>query len=52
MKKFKRYIIIVCIILFPDTLFGEIQIKYKIDDQIITNVDILNEKKLFNFFKT
>ena len=51
MKKFKRYIIIVCIILFPDTLFGEIQIKYKIDDQIITNVDILNEKNYLIFLR-
>ena len=51
MKKFKKYIIIVCIILFPDTLFGEIQIKYKIDDQIITNVDILNEKNYLIFLR-
>ena len=51
MKKFKSYIIIVCIILFPDTLFGEIQIKYKIDDQIITNVDILNEKNYLIFLR-
>ena len=51
MKKFKRYIIIACIILFPDTLFGEIQIKYKIDDQIITNVDILNEKNYLIFLR-
>ena len=51
MKKFKRYIIILCIILFPDTLFGEIQIKYKIDDQIITNVDILNEKNYLIFLR-
>ena len=51
MKKFKRYIIIVCIILFPDTLFGEIQIKYKINDQIITNVDILNEKNYLIFLR-
>ena len=45
------YIIILCIILFPDTLFGEIQIKYKIDDQIITNVDILNEKNYLIFLR-
>ena len=51
MKKFKRYIIILCIILFPDTLFGEIQIKYKIDDQIIKNVDILNEKNYLIFLR-
>ncbi len=51
MKKFKKYIIIVCIILFPDTLFGEIQIKYKINDQIITNVDILNEKNYLIFLR-
>ena len=51
MKKFKMYIIILCIILFPDTLFGEIQIKYKIDDQIITNVDILNEKNYLIFLR-
>ena len=51
MNKFKRYIIILFIILFPDTLFGEIQIKYKIDDQIITNVDILNEKNYLIFLR-
>ena len=33
-------------------LNAKIKIKYKIGDEIITNIDILNEKKYLIFFKT
>ena len=44
MTKFKIYILTFVITLFPALAMGNIEIKYKIGEQIITNIDILNEK--------
>ena len=39
------------IFLFLDISYSKIQIKYKIDDQIITNIDIIDEKNYLIFLK-
>ena len=51
MNKLLYYLIIFLFILFPNISIGKIEIKYKIGDEIITNIDILNEKIIY-FFKT
>ena len=51
MKKFKVYIITFIITFFPALAIGKIEIKYKIGEQIITNIDILNEKNYLLFLR-
>ena len=49
MKKFKVYIITFIIFIFPNLVKAKVEIKYKIGEQIITNIDILNEKNYLLF---
>ena len=49
MNKLLYYLIIFLFILFPNISIGKIEIKYKIGDEIITNIDILNEKNYLFF---
>ncbi len=51
MRKFKVYIIIFIITFFPALAIGKIEIKYKIGEQIITNIDILNETNYLLFLR-
>ncbi len=51
MKKFKVYIITFIIFIFPNLVKAKVEIKYKIGDQIITNIDILNEKNYLIFLR-
>lgn len=51
MRKFKVYIITFIITFFPALAIGKIEIKYKIGEQIITNIDILNEKNYLLFLR-
>ena len=44
MKKFKEIIFFLSILFFSNHLNANIEIKFKIGDDIITNIDILNEK--------
>ena len=47
-----KFIIIFVILIFISNLSkANIKIKYKIDDQIITNIDILNEKNYLIFIR-
>ena len=42
----KIYVVIFFLIFFKNSIsYSQIQIKYKIDEEIITNIDILNERK-------
>ena len=51
-KKKKIFIyVFFFIFLFLDISYSKIQIKYKIDDQIITNIDIIDEKNYLIFLK-
>ena len=48
----KIYVVIVFLIFFKNSIsYSQIQIKYKIDEEIITNVDILNEGKYLIFLR-
>ena len=51
MLKFKKFVFIAFIITFSTCLNAKIQIKYKIGDEIITNFDILEEKKYLLFLR-
>ena len=51
MKKFKVYIINFIIFIFPNLVKAKVEIKYKIGEQIITNIDILNEKNYLIFLR-
>ena len=51
MKKFKVYIITFIIFIFPNLVKAKVEIKYKIGEQIITNIDILNEKNYLIFLR-
>ena len=51
MKKFKVCIITFIIFLFPNLVKAKVEIKYKIGEQIITNIDILNEKNYLIFLR-
>ena len=51
MKKFKVCIIIFIIFIFPNLVKAKVEIKYKIGEQIITNIDILNEKNYLIFLR-
>ena len=48
----KIYVVIFFLIFFKNSIsYSQIQIKYKIDEEIITNVDILNEGKYLIFLR-
>ena len=48
----KIYVVIFFLIFFKNSIsYSKIQIKYKIDEEIITNVDILNERKYLIFLR-
>lgn len=51
MFKLKLIIIIFLNFIFTNNTIGEIKINYKIGDEIITNIDILNEKKYLIFLR-
>ena len=49
---FKIYVVIFFLIFFKNSIsYSQIQIKYKIDEEIITNIDILNERKYLIFLR-
>ena len=48
----KIYVVIFFLIFFKNSiLYSQVQIKYKIDEEIITNIDILNEGKYLIFLR-
>ena len=48
----KIYVVIFFLVLFKNSIsYSQIQIKYKINEEIITNVDILNERKYLIFLR-
>ena len=48
----KIYVAIFFLIFFKNSIsYSQIQIKYKIDEEIITNIDILNERKYLIFLR-
>ena len=51
MRKIKISILLIVSLIICSFCYSEVQIKYKIDDKIVTNIDIL-EEKIFNLFKT
>ena len=51
MKKFKEIIFFLSILFFSNHLNANIEIKFKIGDDIITNIDILNEKNYLIFLR-
>ncbi len=51
MKNIKFSFFIVLILLISSSLSAKIEIKYKIDDKIVTNIDINNEKKYITFLR-
>ena len=51
MRKIKILILLIINFLICSFCYSEVQIKYKIDDKIVTNVDILEEKKYLIFLR-
>lgn len=51
MRKIKIYILLIVSLIICSFCYSEVQIKYKIDDKIVTNVDILEEKKYLIFLR-
>ncbi len=51
MLRLKKLFFILIIFFYNSLSFSQIEIKYKIDDEIITNIDILNEKKYLLFLR-
>ena len=51
MIKFKLIIIVILFFFQTTTIYSKINIRYKIDDQIITNQDITNEQKYLLFLR-
>ena len=46
------YLLIIILIIFKtDNLYSQIVIKYKIGDEIITNIDVINEKNYLIFLR-
>ena len=46
------YVVIFFLIFFKNSIsYSQIQIKYKVDEEIITNIDILNEEKYLIFLR-
>ncbi len=51
MIKFKLIIIVILFFFQTTTIYSKINIRYKVDDQIITNQDITNEQKYLLFLR-
>ena len=51
MRKIKISILLTVSLIICSFCYSEVQIKYKIDDKIVTNVDILEEKKYLIFLR-
>ena len=51
MYNFKFILLLIFIIFFTNSSNSQIQIKYKIGDEIITNIDILNERNYLIFLR-
>ncbi len=51
MLRLKKLFFILIIFFYNSFSFSQIEIKYKIDEEIITNIDILNEKKYLLFLR-
>ena len=51
MKNIIEFLFIFFFLFFSKISFADINIKFKIDKEIITNVDILNEKKYLLFIR-
>ena len=51
MRKIKILILLIINFLICSFCYSEVQIKYKIDDKIVTNIDILEEKKYLIFLR-
>ena len=51
MRKIKISILLIVSLIICSFCYSEVQIKYKIDDKIVTNVDILEEKKYLIFLR-
>jgi len=51
MKKLKVFLLLIFIILFNNYANSQIVIKYKVGDEIITNLDIINEKNYLIFLR-
>ena len=51
MSKIKISILLIVNLILCSFCYSEVQIKYKIDDKIVTNVDILEEKKYLIFLR-
>jgi len=51
MNKFKLIFLIILLTLVNNVLKAQIQIKYKVGDEIITNIDIINEKNYLIFLR-
>jgi len=51
MLKLRELVLLFIIFFITNNAFGIVKIKYKINDEIITNIDILNEKKYLTFLR-
>ena len=51
MRKIKISILLILSLIICSFCYSEVKIKYKIDDKIVTNVDILEEKKYLIFLR-
>ena len=51
MRKINISILLIVSLIICSFCYSEVQIKYKIDDKIVTNVDILEEKKYLIFLR-
>ena len=51
MRKIKISILLIVSLIICSFCYSEVQIKYKIDDKIVTNIDILEEKKYLIFLR-
>tara|TARA_Y100001958_G_C21213293_1_gene538820 strand:+ start:13 stop:315 length:303 start_codon:yes stop_codon:yes gene_type:complete len=51
MKIYKLIILSLIIFLIKSTVQAQIKIKYKIGDEIITNIDIINERQYLIFLR-
>ena len=51
MRKIKISILLIVSLIICSFCYSEVQIKYKIDDKIVTNIDILDEKKYLIFLR-
>ena len=51
MTKFKLLIIFLLVFFINFNIHAEIKIKFKVGEDIITNIDIFNEKNYLTFFR-